>query len=288
MASGLSLPGTLSVTQAALAGVGSSLDVDIRYAVAALERTKADGSASFTNFIQANADLNALVSYTASASGKTEDDAYALAALTVESASASGVVLSLPSAAGVLVDAGEIDAQTPEGVSLGKFPVTLTVSCNDQGVMSSSIAISGADVQPGAELTDDAHKAQKVYWQGAQSVPAVAADDADVLSTKLTSAQLTTFYSSELSTINAQYNGQNMIASWTIALNAMASAVDNVLSQHARFLGKRALGSAIFAADDKIVCATPFSYGVAFEDYLGASQTIVANANVFGVLNHTA
>lgn len=285
---GLSVPGVLSVTQTSLQAVGDSLDVDIKYAVEAVDRTKADGSASFTNFIQASVDLNALVSYEASASGKAEDDAYELAALEVRSDSAKSVVLSLPSAAGVLVEAGEIDAQTPDGASLGKFPVTLTVSVDDQGLMTSQIAIAGSDVTPGAELVDDAHKAQHVYWTGAQNRPTVEADDADVLGTKLTSAQLTTYYASELAAVNNQYDGQNMISSWAISLTKMPKAVDNILSQHARFLGKRALGAALFAADDKIVVSTPFSYGVAIEDYQGNSTTIVSAANVFGVLNHSA
>ena len=60
-----------------------------------------------------------------------------------------------------------------------QIPVTLTVSCNDQGVMSSSIAISGQDVA--ATTGDDPNLAQKSYWSGAQLRPSVAADDADEL-----------------------------------------------------------------------------------------------------------
>lgn len=48
--SGLQLPGSLSVSVQALSAVGSSLDTIVKYAVEALERTKADGSASFTQF----------------------------------------------------------------------------------------------------------------------------------------------------------------------------------------------------------------------------------------------
>ena len=281
--SGLRLPGSLAVSLQALSAVGSSLDVAVQYAVETLERTKADGSASFTNFIQAEVDLNSKITYSGDAATKDGDDAYALAAISVASTSAKNVVLSLPSAQNVLIDAGEIDAQDPNGVSLGKFPVTLTVSCNDQGLMSSSIAISGQDVA--ATASDDPNLAQKSYWTGAQSVPSVAADDADELENKLTAAELTTYYATELSTINDQYNGANMIKSWTITVNEIPSSTGNVLAQHVRFLGKKGTTS-VFANDEKMVAATPFSYGVSIDDYLGNAQTVVAAANVFGVLSH--
>jgi len=283
--SGLRLPGSLAVNLAPLAPVGSSLDVAIEYAVETLERTKADGSASFTNFIQAEVDLNSKITYSGDLNTKDGDDAYSLAAISVASATAKNVVLSLPSAQNVLINAGEIDAQDPSGSSLGRFSVTLTVSCDDQGVMSSSIAISGQDVA--ATAVDDPNLAQKSYWTGAQDRPSVAADDADELENKLSAAELTTYYASELSTINAQYNGANMINSWTIVVNEIPSSTNNVLAQHVRYLGKKGT-SAVFANDEKMVAATPFSYSVSIDDYLGNAQTVVAAANVFGVLSHKA
>lgn len=288
MPSGLSVPGVLTVTQASLQEVGDSLDVNIKYAVAATDRTKADGSASFTNFIQADVDLNALVAYEASHSGKAEDDAYSLSGFSVTHVNAVNPVFSLPSVSLVDVDAGEIDAQTPGGASLGKFPVKLTVSVDDQGVMTADIAIKGSDVTPGVELLDDPHKAQVVYWTGAQAVPTVAADDSDVLGTKLTVSHLETYHRSDLDAVKAQYHNQNMLSAWSITLTKMDSAVDNILSQHARFNDKRALGAALFANNDKIVVATHFPYAVAIEDYNGNSIEIVSSQPVFGVLNHAS
>ena len=55
-------------------------------------------------------------------------------------------VYSLPSATGVTVEAGEVDAQDSDSLSLGKFPVTLTVNCNSAGLMTSTIALAGQDV----------------------------------------------------------------------------------------------------------------------------------------------
>ena len=107
--SGLQLPGSLAVSVQPLAAVGDKLDTFVKYAIEAVERTKADGSASFTNFIEASLDLNSRISYVASANGKDADDAYALAPIEVSKSDAKNALYSLPSASGVTVEAGEID-----------------------------------------------------------------------------------------------------------------------------------------------------------------------------------
>ena len=281
--SGLQLPGSLAVSVQPLAAVGSSLDTVVKYAIEAIERTKADGSASFTNFIEATLDLNSRISYVASASGKDADDAYSLSAIEVTKADAKNALYSLPSAAGVEVEAGEVDAQDPLSSSLGKFPVKLTVSCDANGLMTSSIALSGQDVA--ATAADEPNKAQKAFWTGAQPRPDIASDDSDELATRLTAAQLSTFYASELLAINNQYNNVEMVKDWTISVAEIASSTDNVLSQHVRFLGKKG-DTAVFAEGQKMVASVPFSYGVSIDDYLGNATTIVNSANVFGVLSH--
>lgn len=283
--SGLQLPGSLSVSVQPLAAVGSSLDTFVKYAVEALERTKADGSASFTNFIEAKLDLNSRISYVASASGNDADDAYSLSAIEVTKTNAKDALYSLPSASGVAVEAGEVDAQDPLSSSLGKFPVTLTVNCDANGLMTSSIALSGQDVA--ATAADEPNKAQKAYWSGAQLRPAIASDDADELETRLTAAQLSTLYASELLAINNQYNNVEMVKDWTISIAEIASSTNNVLSQHVRFLGKKG-DTAVFAEGQKMVASVPFMYGVSIDDYVGKPTSIVDSAQVFGVLSHKA
>ena len=283
--SGLQLPGSLAVSVQPLAAVGLSLDTTVKYAIEALERTKNDGSASFTNFIEAELDLNSRISYVASATGKDADDAYALKSIEVSKSDAKNALYSLPSASGVSVDAGEVDAQDPLYASLGKFPVTLTVSCDANGLMTSAIALSGQDVA--ATAADEPNQAQKAYWSGPQTTPDVAADDADLLNTKLTSAQLSTFYASELLAINNQYNNVEMVKNWTISVAEIGSSTNNVLAQHARFLGKKG-NTIVFSAGQKMVASVPFSYGVSIDDYLGNATTIVNAANVFGVLSQSA
>lgn len=285
MSSGLQLPGSLSVTQSTLADIGTTMDVVVQSAVEEAARSSADGSASFTYYIQADYNINSVISYTASSSTDGLDDAYSMSAISVNSASATNAALSLPSASSVTVSAGDVDAQNSSGTSLGNFPVVLTVSVDSNGRMTSSIAITGSDVT--ASASEDAAKAQVMYWSGIDTTPTVSATTADVLSSTLTASELSTKYSSELATINAQYNGQDMVDSWTISVSAVSSSADNTLSQHARYLGKNG-STSVFSAGDKLVCATPFSYGVSINDYEGTATTIVSATNVFGVLQQAS
>lgn len=289
--SGLRVPGSLNVSLKELLGVGIyTLEHNLlfnvfMYEVASIARTKANGSMSFTNFIESELDLNSKISYTPSSSENQKDDAYGLQEITISSTNSVNTKYSLPTAANIIVEAGEIDAQDPSNVSLGKFPVSLTISCDDQGLMTSSIAISGQDVY-GTEV-DNPNLAQHAYWPAKDNVPNLDADSADVLSAKITSAELTTLYSSQLQSINNQYNNQNMIKSWTITVNAIPSTTDNVLSQHARYLEKRG-DTNVFDNGDKMVASTPFSYGITIDDYLDNPTTIITPTNVYGVISHKA
>lgn len=283
---GLELPGTLSVTKVTLADVGTSMSQTVQFAVATADRTKANGFVSFAFFIQADYDLNSLVSYEASGTGLDADDAYSLDAALVTSADAVNELRNLPQSGNVAIDAGLVDAQDPSSNSLRQFPVTLTVAVNQNGDMTSSVAISGEDVL--ASVSDDAHKAQKVHWSGIEPTPSVEANDADILSSNLSSSALETYFASELDAINKQYNNQNMIASWTISLQAIALGTSHKLAQHARHHGFRGLSTPLFSANDKIVVDVPFVYSVAIKDYTDSSQTVISAQNVFGVLKQPA
>lgn len=287
--SGLLLPGILSVTLDEAIGVGipalkNGLIYDVLiYDVVTTARTKADGSVSFTNFIETELDINKKISYIGSATGKDADDAYALEDINITMTDSVNPKYSLPSVTNVLVNAGSIEAVDPESELLGIFPVTLTVSCNTNGIMESNIAILGQDVA--ATAIDNPNQAQKVYWPGSQLKPSVAADDADILNTKITSTELTSTYANELNLINGQYNKQSMVNSWTIKINAITSSTDNVLAQHARFLEKKG-NTQVFSENQKMVASQPFLYGISISDYLGNDTVIIQPTNVFGVVSH--
>lgn len=282
MSSGLSLPGSLAVTQASLNAVGTLMDETVDFNVATAARDSADGSASYVYFIQADHDVNSAISYTASSAEANGDDAYGMSAITILHSAATNPLVSLPSGAGASVPAGVVTARdaTNANATLGTFPVVITVSCNDQGVLSSSVAISGSDVTGSA--AEDATLAQIAYWT-VDTTPTPSSTDADILSDAVTAAELTTHFASQLSTINGYYDGVNVLEGWTIAINEIASSTDNVLAQHARFLDKAGQTN-LFVADDKVLAGTPFSYGVEIEDYQGNMVTIVAAQDVYGVL----
>ena len=287
--SGLLLPGVLNVTVDEAIGVGipalkNRLLYDVQmYDVVTANRTKADGNVSFTNFIETQLDINKKISYIASATGKNADDAYALEDINITMNDSVNPNYSLPSTIDVVVEAGSIEAVDPESDLLGIFPVKLRVSCNENGIMETDIAICGQDVP--AEAIDNPNQAQKVYWVGSQLKPSVAPDDADILNTRITSTELTATYANKLNLINSQYNNQSMINSWTIKINAITSSTDNVLAQHARFLEKKG-NTQVFSENQKIVASQPFLYGISISDYLGKDTVIIQPTNVFGVVSH--
>lgn len=285
MSSGLALPGSLTVSLASLSDVGTGMVQNVDFDVAETDRTSADGSATYVYYIQADHNINGEISYTASSGADGLDDAYAMNAINIASASATNPLLSLPTASGVSVDAGLVTARdaTNSNASLGTFPVTLTVSLNDQGLMTSAIAITGSDVS--GSNAEDATKAQVAYWS-LDATPSPDANTADVLSDSVSASDLSTEYASQLSTINGYYNNQSMISSWSIAISAISSSTNNVLAQHARHLSKAGQTS-LFSSGDKVITNAAYSYAVSINDYQGSAQSI-ASGDVYGVVNQSA
>lgn len=285
MSSGLALPGSLSITEATLTAVGTTMVKNVDFNVAEADRSSADGSSSFVYYIQATYDINSNISYTASSSLDAKDDAYAMSAISIASASATSPLLSLPSASGVSVSAGLVSARdgTNSNAALGTFPVTLTVAISDQGLMTSSIAITGSDIT--GSNTDDATKAQVAYWS-LDSTPTPSADTSDVLSDSVSTSDLTTEYSTQLATINGYYNNQSLISSWSISIDAITSSTNNVLAQHARYLSK-AGQTALFGTGDKVITNAAYEYAVSITDYAGNAQSI-ASGDVYGVISQSA
>lgn len=280
MPSCLQLPGSLSATQTVLDVVGDSLDTLVEMKVVETTRDHATDAGSFTYYIDVPVNLNSLITYTASASGNNNDDAYAFAGL-VRTDDVTATVF-LPEASAVNVPAGLIDANNvPKGILAGTFPVNLTIAVSNVGVMTGSITISGANVT--SDLVDSNLKAQVAYWDvTGVTLPTPSATAADVLAATVSASQLNTHFAAELALILSYYNNIQLLDTWTVAFSAIASATNNPLALHAREIGNA--GSAtVFAAGDKIMAITPFSYHVEIIDYLGVSTNIVSAANVYGV-----
>lgn len=281
MPSCLQLAGSLSATKLSLDAVGSSLDTYVEMLVVDASRNVATDAGSFVYYIDVAGNLNALITYTASASGDLNDDAYAFSGFTrTDDASAN---VFLPEISNVNVPAGLIDANNvPKGILAGTFPVNLTVAVNDKGLMTASILISGSNVT--SDVVDSNLKAQVAYWDvTGVTLPTPTPTSADVLEATLAASQLNNHFSAGLATVLAYYNNKQMLSTWTIALSAIASGNDNSLAKHARNIGNTGT-SAVFAQGAKVMAITPFSYRVDIVDYLGASTAIIAPANVYGVI----
>jgi hypothetical protein len=281
MPSCLQLAGSLSATKLSLNAVGSSLDTFVEMLVVDASRNVATDSGTFVYYIDVAANLNSLITYTASATGDLNDDAYAFSGFSrTDDASAN---VYLPEISDVNVPAGLIDANNvPKGILAGTFPVNLTVAVNDKGLMTASILISGSNVT--SDVVDTNLKAQVAYWNVAGvSTPSPTPTSADVLEATLAASQLNNHFSAALATVLAYYHNKQMLTTWTIALSSIASGNDNSLAKHARNIGNTGT-SAVFAQGAKVMAITPFSYRVDIVDYLAASTAIIAPANVYGVI----
>ena len=286
MPSCLQLAGSLSVTQESLNDVGTLMVQEVDMLMVETLRTASTASGTFTYYIDCLADLNALITYTASATGNYNDDAYAFSGFTRSNDASANIFL--PSASGKSVPAGLVDAfNAVRDISAGSFPVGLTIGVSDVGLMSASILISGNDVTSNVE--DSNLYAQVAYWDiSANALPTPTATSADVLDATITASELTTQFSSELATILAYYDQHQMIDAWTVAISAIPSSNNNNLAKHARMpnsAGNINTGNSnVFLSGDKVMAITPFSYGVSIKNYLGNSVEIVAPQNVFGVV----
>ena len=285
MPSALQLPGSLSVSQNALLPVGDSLDTFVEMLVAEAVRDAATDSGTFTYYIEVPVDLNALITYTPSETGDNVDDAYAFVGFSVTDDPSANILL--PSVSGVNVPAGLIDANNvPRGTLPAQFPVNLTIAVSNTGMMTGTIAISGADVT--SDVVDSSLKAQVAYWDvSGVTVPTPTPTSSDVLGATLAASQLDGHFASELATILDYYNNVQLLDTWTVSISEIESSTNNSLAQHARQIGDTGT-STIFAQGDQVMAMTPFSYSVAIVDYLGNSTPVIASSNVYGVATQVA
>ena len=291
--SGLQLTGSLSVSKSATSDVGTDMENTLNLQDVQTDRPTSTTSGTAVYYVKVTANINGSITLHSSDSDSNEDDAWEMSALSFSSADDSNYsspTLKFPSASNVDVDAGLITGTADSGS--GTFPVTLTVSASDQGVLSSSIAISG-DSFTGSN-DEDLTKAQLAYWPindgsndySSSGPDALGETDPDTLSAALTASALSTHYASTLSSINDQYDSVNLIQSWSISVSAVAQASNSNLSNHARTLGRT--DANVFGAGDKIVAATPFSYSISINDYQSNATTVVSASDVYGVVEQSA
>lgn len=281
-ASGLELPGLLTANVNTLTDVPGTMHFDISAALLETDRSSVDGTESVVYYILAPFNINGAIDISHSTTG--QDDAYSMNAITVSSTQipAADISFNLPSNGGVPVLAGSIDADDVSGQFLRSFPVTLSVSVDKNGHMTSIITITGDDAV--ATEAENHKKAQIVYWPAiTSSTPPIDQDTPDILSAIVNVNDLYNEYTNDLIAINSLYNGIDMITDWTISFNAVSPDTNNTLSKHARHLDRPA-AVPLFNAGEKLICATYYSYQVSINDYQGSPAPIIPTTNVYGVL----
>ena len=151
--SGLAVPGSLSLAQTSLDPMG---DHDITANVSAQEftadRDAATASQAYVYYIMADFDINGSITHEASGAAGA-DDSWSMRAIDIRSDSATNPQLALPSASGVSVPAGLITALDTDGSTAGTFAVSMSVDLSDQGALSATASIGGADV--GSSAAED-------------------------------------------------------------------------------------------------------------------------------------
>jgi len=286
----LELAGSLSVTQASLSDMSTALENQtITLQEADVNRDNTTFTlGSYSAFIKVTTDINGSISHHASDTDSGEDDAWSMAAFSfAHNDTGLSFELGLPSASNVAVDAGNITAS--DGSSSQQYNVTCTMSVSDQGVLTCSTALTGADLQ--GALAEDVNTAQKAYWpindySSTGPSPPDADTGVDELTATITASALSTHYATELTDINDAYNNTNLVTAWSISVSAVAQSTTSSLSNFARSLNKT--DNNIFSENDEIVCATPYSFAVSVQDASGSSQTIISAADVHGVLVQSA
>jgi len=253
--------------------------------------------------------VNASITYNASASSSAQgalDDYYTMAALTMNSNQSPGanesIEKNLPaSVAAVSIKAAEIDADqgAADGLAASAnsgFVVELTASINNQGMISSTIEVSGGPQT--LTLVEDAGMKQVVYWEatnshplseasagkryvarGAQSGATPMPTNVDNLAEQLTHEQIDTLYGNTLKAINDKFDGKDSLASWSASINevGVVSADQGVFSSHLRYLCKENEGLGSFnlcvnkgdpmATGDMLMVDQSVEYHVELKDY---------------------
>ena len=283
--SGLLLTGAFSLDQSSKGfAVGTDMVKTVKSAVTTADRPSLAIQQSFTYYIEVMYDINSKVIYTDS-SLDNADDSYGLTGFTVTNHTHPTPNLSLPSAVGIDVPAGNISATAGSGVSgSGSFPVTLTINLSSTGLMTSTCSISGSSVT--ASVAEDPTKAQVVHWPTIDGSPVVSSTTADKLSDVITASELNTEYADTLDAINVQYNNVNMLSAWSITIDSVSQETNNSLSRYAQDRNK-AGQSSIFDAGQKIVCSVSRPYNIVFDDY-NNDPVLIADGTIYGVITQSS
>ena len=286
----LSVVGALEVTETTLTTDLQSFADNLTKTVTAQYAT-ADRSSAFTPaagvqfYIMVEKDLNAQVTNPSS-------ELLGFSGFTVAKADtpADKVTINLPTFTSKDVNTGTITFNGTTGLTntgeIGTFTSKVSLSMTDQGVITSTVTISGNELTVTA--ADDVNIAQ-VVTDGLVAATADQ-DSADVLSASLTAAELTAHFADEITAINALYNNQDIISSWRITIDDITADENSTIAKYSRNdLSTGQTYAAPFGVGKMIVAATYYELQITLTDATGASVNMYDETQkIYGVLKHAA
>jgi len=188
---------------------------------------------------------------------------------------------------GVKMNSGTISANNISNIAVGTFTSELILKIDSNGVMTSSVNITGA-VEPTLSVADDRNLAQLVGWEGPNNtLPTPGPTDADILEATLTNADVRVLLQSQISQIEGLYSGE-ILDSWTARINEVPAVSlgnpPNILDQYAS-ANNRSLPD-IFIKNECIVLETSYDYGFNMVDVQGTTHTIIPSTKIYAVVTH--
>lgn len=309
--SGFKVPGTLTVTLENIDAVpgyddnGNVLSNAMIQTVNAQQFTAARPTTYFTQaytyFIRLTHDYNHHISHISGpvdpgyAGGAQLDDSWGIGhiiELTSDKPSEyKKLEINLPTCDNINVPAGQISAKKDgEDDALGTYNVTLSISIDNQAIMTASASISGGDVT--ATFDENVLEAQMVKWMVGSNrdvntfLPQLNDISDDSLSDVLTATMVENdAVINQLKTLLVnEYNNVNMISSWRMILDEIPQSTGSILANYARANKTFVHGQRVFNDGDEIVIETPAQYEIKIEDYLTREVELIGQADVYGVI----
>jgi hypothetical protein len=231
------------------------------------------------------------------------DDTWTLDAFTVNKGTAGATTYKLPIGEIGGVNITKIQATDDSGLR-DTFSLDFNLALDDQGditITNYANAWSGNPIA--GVINDDILAAQTAYWTndttaeivggavqnpvGGAAASAPNENDMDTLLAVLTKEELATHYANDVDTAVSMFNDVNVVADWTITIDAVGNDTKSNLSAYARNKFSAVDGTpndSPFVDGDQIVAADPKSYRVALVDNLNETKVLVAGTNVYGVV----
>ena len=191
-----------------------------------------------------------------------------------------GTVYNLPSGS-INLNCGSIAATLPDMTQGGLFEPFITLNANSQGDLTASVSINGSPVT--ATVSENTQLAQQVIWSTENIAPTVSGTSDDVLSSTVTNADVSSYFTTEIQAIQNAYS-YNVLQYWNFDITAIPAVAGSLINAYAQENGRTAAN--MFLNGEHIVLETTYPYSVKVMDMQNVEQTIVAETPIYAIVYH--